>query len=93
MPPRARGADLVEWSTAAFSAYTKHTQVIQTAASATIGGTFKVVYDTTSCNHCQVKASHTTGSLNTDISVGNMTTALQNLPNLRTVDVTRTVNR
>ena len=82
------------FATGALSAYVRNTQSIAlfaqpgvAASIGSIGGTFTLSVDTTSCVACIVRAVHTTASIPAAADAWTVKLALQALPNAGAVDV------
>jgi hypothetical protein len=87
----------VEWATENWPVYTNWTvQRVITTATSQISGTFSLTMNTTATacgtgsGECPVAGIFTTGQLPFDISAQDLETALQNLPNVDTLAISRT---
>jgi len=81
---------LIEWSRTSFDSYTKEIQTVTTQTNAAaVYGTFRLALNTGACATCAVQAAHTTAVIDAHATAQDMRTAIQNLPNVGTVTVTR----
>lgn len=82
---------LVEWTTADWTTgFQSHVQVIAITSSSNgkVSGEFRLSLDTTGCPHCQIQGVHSTAAIPHDATASELTTILQNLPNVGQVQVT-----
>jgi len=85
---------LIEWSKLAWDTFVKEEQIITTTSTGSaVSGTFRLTLDTsTACDRCPVKASHETAHIPFDATEAQFRTAIQNLPNVGAVRVTRVLD-
>eukprot|EP00937_MAST-01D_sp_MAST-1D-sp2_P000055 g55.t1 len=85
---------MVEWSRKPWDSYVKAAQTIVTTHSggAKVSGSFRLVFDSTACADCQIKGKHTSVEIPYDADIITMRAALQNMVNLGSVTVQRSID-